>query len=139
MKKKFILLLTIPIISACKKEAGEGGNSSIKGSVQAISRLIVTNPNTGVDTLAASDRDVYILYGDNITLGDRIRTNYKGEFEFKYLRPGDYTVYVYSDDTTGTVNENSSAFHLMEMKTTITITYKKQVVEVPQFTIYEDV
>ena len=29
-------------------------------------------------------------------------TNHEGDFVFPWLRPGDYTVYVYSEDTSGT-------------------------------------
>jgi hypothetical protein len=46
------------------------------------------------------DNDI-IVYGNNVSPNDRIWTNFDGEFEFEGLRTGDYTVYVYSRDTTG--------------------------------------
>ena len=32
---------------------------------------------------------------------DNVETNHEGNFVFPWLRPGDYTVYVYSEDTSG--------------------------------------
>ena len=45
-----------------------------------------------------ADEWVYIIYGDDVIYGDRLLTNPEGKFEFKYLRKGNYTVYVYSED-----------------------------------------
>ncbi|GIV27414.1 MAG: hypothetical protein KatS3mg027_1228 [Bacteroidia bacterium] len=80
-----------------KKPPGKGGNSSIKGKVT----LRKYNASTQTFSLIypAKDVDVYIIYGNELSYGDRIRTDYEGDFEFKYLRKGDYTIYVYSIDT----------------------------------------
>ena len=43
---------------------------------------------------------VYIIFGDDIGYGQRVKTNYNGEFEFKYLYKGHYSVYTYSLDST---------------------------------------
>ena len=92
-----IFLLGI-IFTSCEKEAGEGGNSSIKGYIHVkdynISFLILQAEYPG------ANEDVYIIYGDDISYGDRIQASPDGTFEFKYLRKGKYKVYVYSDDTT---------------------------------------
>ncbi len=134
-----IFLVCIALV-ACKKQAGDGGNSSIRGKVRVITRTVIDNPLSNTDTLNAADRDVYIIYGDNVSPDDRVRTNFDGEFEFKYLRPGDYTIYVYSDDTTGTVDvQDGDNFHLLVIKKDITITDKKQDVEAPLFTVYEEI
>lgn len=137
--KIFVFIASISLLlCSCKKEAGDGGNSSISGKVEVIQRAVSSNPATGIDTLAAADVEVYIIYGDNIAPDDRIRANYNGEFEFLNLRPGDYRVYVYSDDTTGTINPSSDAFHLMVVSREVTISDKKEKVETGTFTIYED-
>ncbi len=133
-----IFLVCIALV-ACKKQAGDGGNSSIKGKVRVITRTVIDNPLSNTDTLNAADRDVYIIYGDNVSPDDRVRTNFDGEFEFKYLRPGDYTIYVYSDDTTGTVSPFTDEFHLLVIKTEINITDKKQEIEIPTLTVYEEI
>ena len=90
------ILVTIAVSSSCKKPAGQGGNSSIKGMVH------VTNYNSNFTVVNAvypgADVDVYIIYGDDITYGDKLKAGPDGVFEFKYLRPGKYRVYAYSKD-----------------------------------------
>lgn len=83
------------LVCSCKKEAGEGGNSSIYGTVNTITYI---DPffEFPLDTFPATDRDVFIIYGDDISFSDKTQTNYEGKFEFKYLREGSYKVYIYS-------------------------------------------
>jgi len=100
--KASYFLLTIVLMSAlaaCKKEAGDGGNSSIKGKITRELRVVLNNPGTAVGTFPAADADVYIIYGDHVSPDDRVQTNYDGEYEFLYLRPGKYKVYTFSKDT----------------------------------------
>ena len=133
--KHFILVcLALSTIVACKKEAGDGGNSSIKGRVEVVYRNLLYNP-TPADTFVAPDVDVYIQYGDNVSPDDRIFTNYNGEYEFLNLRPGDYTIYVYSRDTAQglTILDPTD----MVVKQTVTIDDKKQTVEAPLMRIYD--
>lgn len=129
-----VLLITLSTLAACKKEAGEGGNSSIKGRVEVVYRNLLYNP-TPADTFVAPDVEVYIQYGDNISPDDRIFTNYNGEYEFLNLRPGDYTIYVYSKDTAQglTILDPTD----MVVKQTVTIENKKQTVEAPLMRIYD--
>lgn len=98
LKISSIIIAIVLIISSCKKSAGEGGKASIYGKVW------VENWNGSFTVLngeyAGADVDVYIIYGDETNYGDKQTTNYKGEFEFKYLRKGKYKVYVYSQDNT---------------------------------------
>ncbi|MFY8021770.1 MAG: hypothetical protein ACOVP1_11250 [Bacteroidia bacterium] len=93
----FVLISTIGI-SSCKKPEGEGGTGRIKGSVLAEQWNATFTVKQA--EFAAMDEWVYIIYGSDISYGDRIRTNYNGEFEFKYLRAGKYKIYVYSKDKT---------------------------------------
>ena len=95
----FFIILAVFIFSSCKKEAGDGGNSSIKGKISRQIRVVLNNPSTAIGTFPAADQDVYILYGDHVSPDDRVQTNYDGEYEFLYLRPGNYKVYVFSNDT----------------------------------------
>jgi hypothetical protein len=92
----FLILLTV---ASCKKEAGDGGNSSIKGKITRELRVVLNNPTTAVGSFPAADEDVYIMYGDHVSPDDRVQTNYDGEYEFLYLRPGKYKVYAFSKDT----------------------------------------
>ena len=93
-----LMVATFATLVSCKKPEGEGGNCTINGTVW------MQDYNSTFTVLeaeyAATDEWVYIIYGDEVNYGDRVRTNYKGEFEFKYLRQGNYKVYVYSKDST---------------------------------------
>jgi hypothetical protein len=101
MKASYFLwtIGAVALLASCKKEAGDGGNSSIKGKITKELRVVLNNPGTAVGTFPAADQDVYILYDDHVSPDDRVRTNYDGEYEFLYLRPGNYKVYVFSKDT----------------------------------------
>lgn len=124
----FGLALTLTI--SCKKQAGEGGQATIKG------KIWVQDWNSGFTIkngeYAAMDEDVYIIYGNNVSYNDRIKTNYKGEFEFKYLRKGQYTIYVYSKDNTLKSQSGDTSFVRM-----VEITSKKQILNIEQITIYK--
>jgi len=97
----FLVILLSGVLLSCTKEAGEGGNSTIYG------KIIAHNYNAEFTDLKgiypAADEDVYIIYGDDRSYGERVRTNYEGIYEFKYLRPGNYTIYAYSKDSTLTL------------------------------------
>jgi hypothetical protein len=120
---------------ACKKEPGDGGNSSIRGNVSKDVRIILSNPSTYQGTFPGADRDVYIVYGDNISPDDRVQTNYKGEFEFKYLRPGKYKVYTFSRDTNAVAVEWDEEH--MPVVAEVEIEDKKQEVALSEMKIYD--
>lgn len=126
-----LLLFSLTVlVSSCKKTAGEGGRASIKGKVW------VEDWNTGFTLkngeYAGADEDVYIIYGNEVSYGDKVKTTYNGEFEFKYLRTGTYKVYVYSKDKTLHSISGDTAF-VKE----ITIGSKKQTIALETFTIYK--
>jgi hypothetical protein len=97
----FLFLLLSVIAFSCSKEPGEGGSSTIYG------KIIAHNYNAEFTNLKgiypAADEDVFIIYGDDRSYSERVRTSYEGIYEFKYLRPGDYTIYAYSKDSTLTM------------------------------------
>lgn len=123
-------LLTIAVLSSCKKTAGEGGNSSIRGSIWVED----WNSNFKIKNgeYAGADVEVYIIYGDNVSYSERIRTNYNGEYEFKYLRRGNYKVYVYSKDST-----MKSPSGMIAIVKDIEIKERKETVNVEQITIFD--
>ena len=131
MKKlRVLIILGIALISvSCKKPAGEGGNSSIKGNVWVKdynkSLTIVQYEYTGVDI------DVYIIYGDDTSYGDKIKTNGDGEFEFKYLRKGNYRIYAVSEERIGNTNDSKE----VAVEVDASISGKKQVVDVGQIIV----
>lgn len=129
MKKLFmypiVLVAILMVFTACKKDPGEGGSSSIKGYVH------VTDYNTNFLVIQGyydgANEWVYINYGDEISYGDRINTSPDGTFEFKYLREGKYTVYVYSEDST------LAGQHAVKKE--VEITKRKQCVDAGTFEI----
>jgi hypothetical protein len=104
MKNTFSVFLIILLSTAaisCSKEAGDGGNSTIYG------KIIAHNYNAEFTNLKgiypAADEDVFIIYGNDYSYSERVRTSYEGIYEFKYLRKGEYTIYAYSKDSTLTL------------------------------------
>jgi len=101
MKKALFFLTLALAFSACKKDPGTGGAGTISGTISKEVRVVLTNPATSLYTVPAADVDVYIVYGEHVSPDDKVVTDYNGEFEFRNLRKGKYTIYVYSRDTTG--------------------------------------
>ncbi|MEI6748623.1 MAG: hypothetical protein ACOYMF_00465 [Bacteroidales bacterium] len=101
MKRYFSFLFLLGVLlffGSCKKEAGYGGNSTIYGKIIAHDYNAEFTELKGI--YDAADEDVFIIYGDDRSFSERIRTNFDGMYEFKYLRPGNYTIYAYSKDST---------------------------------------
>lgn len=135
MKSILIVAFSIAIFfTSCTKEPGDGGNCTIKGKVEKDIRVVLSNPATYQYTVEAADEDVYIVYGDHLSPDDRINTNFNGEFEFLNLRPGKYTVYVYSKDTTGVSAIDPDHMVISEE---VEISDKKQTIDLPVLTIYD--
>jgi hypothetical protein len=87
----------IVLLSACKKEEGVGGTSTITGKV--LVRQYNANFTVLMEQYYAPDEDVFIIYGDDEAYGDKFATNYDGTYRFEYLREGEYTVFAYSEDS----------------------------------------
>jgi len=112
MKRIAIILAFAIGFSACKKEAGEGGTSVIKGKV--MNYAISFNGSSNDTTIfPKAGKDVYIIYSDNEgdVYDDSFETNWDGTYQFEYLRKGDYTVFIYEDSTiVGSVNYDYPIF-----------------------------
>ena len=91
-----VIMMCLAAVS-CSKMEGEGGTGSISGTLTEyfynddFSQLIYSEP--------AVDEEVFILYGDDPALGDRVRTSNTGTFRFEFLYPGVYTVYYQTEDS----------------------------------------
>ena len=129
MKNSIYILFFLLLVYSCEKEAGEGGTSSIVGSVYKISTYynVLTQQNDTVYYQLDSGEDIYIIYSDNENdfYNDNIETNWNGQYRFDYLRKGDYTVFIYADSTDnlnvsydypifhhGTIEENNATHTL---------------------------
>ncbi len=99
-KNRFVLLLIFVVaFMSCSKHEGEGGTSTIKGTV--IVTLVSDDFQRVYAIFPEEEAEVYIVYGDDEFYGDNIETQYDGTFQFQYLRKGKYQVFAYSDDETG--------------------------------------
>ncbi|MES2394956.1 MAG: hypothetical protein V4549_03090 [Bacteroidota bacterium] len=138
MKSFYLLFLStaILLLNSCKKEAGEGGTSFIKGRVYA--KYYNKNFTLLADSAYAPDIDIYIIYGDEFSYGERKRTSYNGTYEFKFLQKGTYKIFAYTRDSTGTyrnlVNQYANDLPVIQE---VEITKKKQTVEVPDINILQ--
>ena len=133
--KAYLLVFSLLIIlPSCQKTPGEGGRASITGHVQVIRMHQLNNPTSNYDTIPATDEEVFIVYGENISPDDRVFTNPDGDFAFNWLRSGDYTLYVYSEDTSDVANPLPE----VAITTTVTIEDRKEEVDAGTITIYKE-
>lgn len=135
MKQKIAIrialaMVGVMILYACAKGPGEGGNSSIKGHVWVKDINATFQVQTEYDGF---DEDVFIIYGEDISFSDRIRSNYDGTFEFKYLRPGKYKIFMYSEDSTPPASNPNNVTIIKEIE----IKDKKQSVDAGTFNIFK--
>lgn len=131
----FLLSALLLLVVGCKKIAGEGGNSRISGKIIVENRLVLTNPATIQFVVPAADEEVFIVYDDHISPDDKVLTNYDGFFEFRNLRKGDYTIYVYSNDTTG---DGDILDNKMPIISEVSISKKNWFYDLGNLRIYED-
>jgi len=103
MSRFLASLIILFFVSSCEKSPGEGGTSTIQGSVYKLSTYynVLTQQTDTVYYQLDSKKDVYIIYSDNENefYNDNIETNWNGQYRFDYLRKGDYTLFVYKDST----------------------------------------
>lgn len=100
MKRIVLFNLVIGVImmfSGCNKSPGLGGKAAIKGKLTG--RFYSDKQLTMlVGQSSLGDENVYIIYGnDHTDYDDNLSTSYDGSFEFKYLRPGKYVVFMYEN------------------------------------------
>lgn len=131
---KYLSIALVLGLFGCEKEPGDGGTSSIHGKVEKEYRIVLSNSATYQYTVDAADEDVYIVYGENVSPDDKVVTNFDGEYEFKNLRKGKYTIYVYSKDNTGASGVDPDR---MVVKQEIEISDKGEEIEAASMTIYD--
>jgi len=108
MSKYFFRLLSILFIIAgtsysCSKEPGPGGVASIQGKL----RVQSYNGNCTIlyGEFNGIDEDVYLIYGDDPSYSERVRTGPDGVYWFPYLRKGKYTVYAITESCNVTAGD----------------------------------
>ena len=121
-KVLFTVIISISILSftSCDKSEGTGGEATIKGKItlreydHEFTNLQLQSP--------AFAEEVYIQYGNKQGIGDRVFTDLKGNYQFDYLRPGNYTVYIYSEDSVKKDNTKTPSTYQLTIKGTETVT-----------------
>jgi len=99
MVRSLMILLSLTLLYACKKEPGEGGKAEIHGRIMEQRYLNASQLPSG-DPYPLLDQNVYIIYGD--TTGgaypdDNVDSGPDGKFRFQWMRKGSYLVYAISD------------------------------------------
>ncbi|MFT7614519.1 MAG: hypothetical protein ACI9J3_003501 [Parvicellaceae bacterium] len=90
-----IIMASAICFFGCSKSPGYGGKGVIKGNV-TINKVDVFGQIEG--SYIGTDQEISIIYGDNSNqIDDDIKTSFDGSFQFKYLYPGNYKVFLYSD------------------------------------------
>ncbi|MFT7613062.1 MAG: hypothetical protein ACI9J3_002030 [Parvicellaceae bacterium] len=126
---KYIFLVLIPalmFLAGCAKEAGVGGKATVTGVIEQD----VYNITGFLHTIGAQNQDIFLTYGvDDQYVDDKLETGYTGDFKIEYLRPGDYTVFTYSDSWTTPIGADSVVL------ATFSITEKNQELDLGIITI----
>lgn len=130
---KIFLSLTILIsFYSCEKPEGIGGSAEIKGTVTV--RLFDPEFKVLQASYPASGKTVYIQYGDETTISDNTKTSDSGEFNFKYLREGDYNVFAYSESSL-----ESSPSESVAVEKKVTLSSNKDAVDIGDIVIYKTI
>lgn len=109
-----IAMIIVPFLFSCTQPEGYGGSSAIKGVLMTkyynddYSLLIKEEP--------AVDEEIFILFGEDEFVGDRMVTSVSGAFEFPFLNAGDYTLYYKSEDSTTKSNDKTTVIIDLNLK-----------------------
>ena len=126
-----VVLLVLLSIQGCSKAPGLGGKATIKGKITG--RFYSDTQLTMLTGLSAlGDENVYLIYGNDHTFyEDDISTSYDGSFEFNYLRPGKYIVFMYENCYPCAALQQEKLFE-------VEITEKKQVVDLGEIILNKE-
>ena len=139
MKKSLsaLAIALLVVVASCKKPEGEGGNSTIKGKIWVENYNTLNNMADNYILKAefvGADEDVYLIYGDDVSYGKKTKSGPDGIFEFKYMRPGDYKIYVQSKDTARTSYFYGSGSKTVDVSVSLK---KKETLDAGTLTIYK--
>jgi hypothetical protein len=136
MKRALFFIIGSFAFVSCEKDPGTGGAGTISGNISKEFRVVLTNPATALYTVPAADVEVYIVYGEHLSPDDKVMSDYEGNFEFRNLRKGKYTVYTYSRDTTGQNPPASDPMKMVVLKE-VELTDNEDHAVVSDLTIYD--
>ena len=92
----------------------DDGRAMIKGVVKEIDYVDASTwPNLVIErSYYVTEQEVYLSYNNHVFYDERIRTQEGGVFAFGGLIPGDYKVFLYSDDVTGAAQKVTLNFEV---------------------------
>jgi hypothetical protein len=136
MKRHFSILSLLfaffMLFNSCKKTAGQGGNAQITGKIWVqdwddpyFTYILHEYPGANVT--------VNLYFEDDLSPGATEKTNDQGEFQFKFLRKGNYKVSVYSKIKQDPLNVNSPKVEAIESK--LTLNKRKEISDIGTLTI----
>lgn len=129
------LLFLALTMSGCTKVEGPGGAATIQGKIHI---KVYDGAENLINEYDAHKFDVYIIYGNDqeeTYFDDDIETSYDGTFKFRFLEPGNYRIFFYEDCN----NAQQATCYSGKVVTVheVTITDKKQVVDLGTIDVYE--
>jgi hypothetical protein len=132
--KSFLVIVLSILLYSCSNGPGPGGTATIRGKIETrqYSKFF-----TALEFVyLAKNETVYLVYGNDYSYNDKTSTDYRGQFEFKYLRKGSYKLYVYSADSAAVAGPPYNAQAPEKAITRdVEITSKKQVFDTGTITI----
>lgn len=109
MRFKFgLTILSLLVLMGCEKSPGVGGDSSISGTLLLYQYNDNYSQRANATLAPAQDVDVYIQYGDDALIQDKIETSPEGYFEFNNLYEGEYKIIYYSENAYSTEREKEA-------------------------------
>ena len=130
----FIVSVTNDIVTLTNTLVGEVTDADDVNTPFAID---VSNQGKGGSSGGSStsgpmaDERVYLIYGEEASYSESVRTDASGNYQFKGLTRGTYTVYAFSIDVL------SPTLETIQVEVEATITEKKQVATAPALTIVQ--
>ena len=108
------LCVALIFMTSCQKEAGFGGTGAIEGTI--IEKFYNDDYSVLLYEKPAVDEEVFIQFGDEQVLGDRVFTSKSGTFRFEYLYPGAYQVYYRSEDPEAIPQDDWTTVHKVNLE-----------------------
>lgn len=132
IKRFFAFVFVVGLFFSCTPQEGKGGLASIQGKVMMQNLNAISEKSGGA--YPATDCNVFIAYGNTAFSNDKEATGFDGTYQFSNLTKGDYTVFVYSDDSV-----SNSKYPKIVLSQKVSLDSKKDEATVPTFTVYKHV
>lgn len=100
LRKILIVAASAYLLSSCTQDEGLGGSCTIRGTLRE--RVYNEDYTILLEERVPEDEDLFLLFGNKTTIGEKATSGVNGDFEFNYLWPGNYTLYYYSEDSLDT-------------------------------------